>query len=251
MANENNAIVNTEPRELNYKAKATVIRDGEREQKAIVNQEEKGNVVNTISVDEVKEIAEKVEPKTSPIIYEIEENDPDDLMPWLNDNAYKLKVGDILYFNSDSCVGIINNKTDRYINFIITHSLTVATYRYRYLTSSNLWRLDYQKEVSIGFNRNELTYSYNDFDDDIKQVLHAAIIDGNTSGVSCTEQEWKELKKVFNEALYFVYSDTYLIKTYFTDHAFNFGYIGTDNGTELFVLYEKDVHLLYALYREF
>ena len=58
MANENNAIVNTEPREQVAKPRTTTLRDGVREQKAIVNQTEKDNVVNTITVDEVKEIVE-------------------------------------------------------------------------------------------------------------------------------------------------------------------------------------------------
>ena len=49
------------PKELNYKlteAKAEIV-DGVREQEAIVNQEPKESVVNTITVEEVKEIAEE------------------------------------------------------------------------------------------------------------------------------------------------------------------------------------------------
>lgn len=48
-----------DPKELNYKlteAKAEIV-DGERSQAAIVNQEAKDSVVNTITVEEVKDIA--------------------------------------------------------------------------------------------------------------------------------------------------------------------------------------------------
>lgn len=70
MANENNAIVNTEPRELKYKARSLILEDGEREQKAIVNQEEKRNITNTILVNETKEIAKSFRRK----LYEIRLN---------------------------------------------------------------------------------------------------------------------------------------------------------------------------------
>ena len=58
-----------EPKELNYpltEAKAEIV-DGERKQEAIVNQEPKENVVNTITVDEVKDIAKE---DSTPVIPE-------------------------------------------------------------------------------------------------------------------------------------------------------------------------------------
>lgn len=71
MANENNAIVNTEPREQVAKPRTTTLRDGVREQKAIVNQAEKGNVVNTASVSEIKFIAESCKRKLYKIRFRI------------------------------------------------------------------------------------------------------------------------------------------------------------------------------------
>ena len=58
MAHENNAVVNTEPREQVAKPRTTTLRDGLREQVAVVNQAEKENITNTITVDETKKIVE-------------------------------------------------------------------------------------------------------------------------------------------------------------------------------------------------
>ena len=50
-----------QPKELNYKPNETIIVDGERSQKAIENTIPKNSVVNTISVDEVKDIAKEAQ----------------------------------------------------------------------------------------------------------------------------------------------------------------------------------------------
>lgn len=64
-----NAIVNQAPKELKYKAKETEIFNGERLQEAVVNTEPKESVVNTITVDEVKDIAKK-ENENTPVLPE-------------------------------------------------------------------------------------------------------------------------------------------------------------------------------------
>lgn len=58
-----NSITNQEPKPLDYKAKELEIKDGVRSQEAIVNQSPKGNVVNTITVNEVKEFDKKNDSK--------------------------------------------------------------------------------------------------------------------------------------------------------------------------------------------
>lgn len=52
-------IINQAPKPLDYKQKEVVKEDGIREQQAIENTKPKGSVVNTVTVEEVKEIADE------------------------------------------------------------------------------------------------------------------------------------------------------------------------------------------------
>ena len=103
-------------KELNYKltGENTELVKGESSQQAIENQSPKGNVVNTITVDEVKELDKKnqcqCEHFDTPKRYYV-----DDIKAISGDILEKLKCGDVVVKHT------VESSKDLYHTYFVTH----------------------------------------------------------------------------------------------------------------------------------
>ena len=146
MAHENNAVVNTEPREQVAKPRTTTLRDGLREQVAVVNQAEKENITNTITVDETKKIVKDA----------IKGDNEEELKEYCVVHTFasgttltqkifdSIKSGDIIRVGDDAFVvkksattirgslldTTINRVTGKFLNWSFTSTLLINTYSY-------------------------------------------------------------------------------------------------------------------------
>lgn len=246
---------------LNYKlteAKAELVK-GEHSQSAIVNQEAKENITNTITVDEVKGIAKKeneeLPESVKTIIKELIESLGGTS---LKDGSYlyNYDLGKFVCFEEvpEDYTGLAIEFFDD--GFYVSYYDNGVNTLYSYLSTIGISVNDENSNTNITPNGVDkldfasLTHSFNELDPTIKQIVEDAIADADTNGVACTQAQWNEIKSLLDKSLYLQYGSYSLIKSYFNGiDKYVFGeYGGDDSGFKFSILWTEN--LLYIVYEE-
>lgn len=232
--------------ELDYKlteAKAELVK-GEQSQEAIVNQEPKGNITNTILVEETKAVAKK--------FAELAQKEATELTPeevaWVNqmkdlisvdDNIVtvsELEVGIQLYL--DNGLGALRDEED---NPLLP--LSEANAGKVLAVNSAGTGVEAVSKFPVG--------SFSELPTAIQDIIASAFIDGDTDGVSCSESDWSQIKSLLDRILYLDYGGVIGIKFIYGNNSYHFGgSLSNQFGTDINLHYDEEDNLLFAKFWE-
>jgi hypothetical protein len=94
------------------------------------------------------------------------------------------------------------------------------------------------------------THSFDELSPALKQIVEDAIADAWDNGIACTQQQWSNIKALFDKSLYLNYYGVSMIKTIDGMSDYVFGNGSSVSGYYLTFLYDSNTNLLYAKYEE-